>query len=79
MLYVQGVSADGEAADGMGNAPQLRLWAGQFVAGLITAIFPVKAALPRRVAFDPHHQLDFWNHCEPPVLLHCPQLACRTA
>jgi hypothetical protein len=39
ILHLQGVSADGEAADGMGNAPQLRRWADQFVDGLITAIF----------------------------------------
>jgi len=56
----------------------LRRWAHQFIDRNITFIFPGWVALRLGIALDPHHQLNLWNHCEPPPFLNCPQVAYRT-
>ena len=78
-LYLHGMTADGEPADGMREPSQLHRWADRFIDGIIAAIFLGGAAPQLGVAFDPHHQLNLWNHCEPPISLNSPQVAYRTA
>jgi hypothetical protein len=61
------VIADGETADDMLQPLHLHGGPDQLKYRNITVIFPGRAAPHFGVAFDPQHQLDFWNHCEPPI------------
>lgn len=67
--------ANGEPADNMFEPSHLFGWANQFIDRKIAMIFPGRTALHLGVTFDPHHQLDSWNHGTPPIFLNCPQVA----